>query len=200
MTLVIHTSPERPKRQCGECTLCCKLLPVRSLDKGAGERCKHQSHARGCKVYANLARVSPECRLWSCRWLVNDDTADLRRPDRSHYVLDIMPDFVTLRDEAGQAQHVQVIQIWVDPNFPDAHRDPALRAYLERRAQENIIGLVRWDNEKAIALFPPALSSDGQWHEKGSNFRMEAHSVEEVVHALAERALGSASGLSKDDE
>ena len=55
MTLIIHTSPDRPTRQCGDCTLCCRLLPVRSLNKGAGERCKHQSHARGCKVYARLA-------------------------------------------------------------------------------------------------------------------------------------------------
>ena len=97
-----------------------------------------------------------------------------------------MPDFVTLRDDAtGAVQHIQVVQIWVDPKFPDAHRDPALRAYLERRAEENIIGLVRWDDEKAIALFPPALSADGQWHEQGSNFRAKAHSPEELVAALA---------------
>ena len=185
MTLVINTLEGRPTRRCGECTLCCKLLPVRSLGKGAGERCKHQRHT-GCRVYARLGSVSPECALWSCRWLVNDDTADLRRPDRSHYVLDIMPDFVTLRDDTtGSVQHVQVIQIWVDPKFPDAHRDPALRAYLERRAEENIIGLVRWDDEKAIALFPPALSADGLWHEQGSNFRAKAHSPEELVAALA---------------
>jgi hypothetical protein len=196
MTLVINTMPGRPTRQCGECTLCCKLLPVRSLNKGAGERCKHQSHARGCKVYARLASVSPECRLWSCRWLVNDDAGDLRRPDRSHYVVDIMPDFVSLRDDAtGELQHIQVVQIWVDPKFPDAHRDPALRAYLERRAEENIIGLVRWDDELGMAIFPPALSADGQWHEKRSGVRTKGHSPAELVAALSGRlpSGGSAS-------
>ena len=88
-----------------------------------------------------------------------------------------------------------MVQIWVDPKFPDAHRDPALRAYLERRAQEGIIGLVRWDNEDAIAIFPPALSSDGQWHEQGSRFRPQQHSVAEVVAALSGRlpSGGSAS-------
>jgi hypothetical protein len=177
-------------RQCGDCQLCCKLLPVKSLDKPAGQRCQHQSHARGCKVYARLARVSPECRLWNCRWLVEDDTADLRRPDRSHYVIDLVPDFVTLRDDAtGDAQHIQVVQIWVDPKFPDAHRDPALRAYLERRAKDNIIGLVRWDNEKAVALFPPELSSDRQWHEQGSKFRPKEHTPEEKVAALGKMTL-----------
>jgi hypothetical protein len=72
----------------------------------------------------------------------------------------------------------------VDPKYPDAHRDPALRAYLERRADENIIGLVRWDNEQAMAIFPPALSADRQWHEVTSAFRTKDHSVEEKIAAL----------------
>lgn len=187
--LTLHLEEGESTRRCGSCSLCCSLLPVRSLNKLAGQRCKHQrfsSKGDCCKVYARLGSVSPECRLWSCRWKVNDDTANLSRPDRSHYVVDLMPDFVTMRDDAtGAVQHIQVVQIWVDPKFPDAHRDPALRAYLERRAEENIIGLVRWDNEKAIALFPPALSSDGQWHETESNFRVKAHSPEELMAALA---------------
>lgn len=177
-------------RQCGDCQLCCKLLPVRSVGKLAGERCEHQRHHKGCAAYARLGFVSPECKLWNCRWLVENDTADLRRPDRSHYVIDLMPDFVTLRDEeTGAAQHIEVVQIWVDPRFRDAHRDPALRRYLERRAKENIIGLVRWDNERAIALFPPELSRDRQWHEQGSNFRQDAHTVEEKIAALGKMEI-----------
>jgi hypothetical protein len=34
-------------RQCGDCQLCCKLLPVRTLGKAAGQRCKHQRHHKG---------------------------------------------------------------------------------------------------------------------------------------------------------
>lgn len=172
-------------RQCGDCQLCCKLLPVRSLDKLAGQRCQHQSHAKGCGVYARLMTVSPECRLWSCRWLVEDDTADLRRPDRSHYVIDIMPEFITVQDENGALEHVQVVQIWVDPRYPDAHRDPALRAYLERRAGERIIGLVRWGSEEGMALFPPSLSNPPVWHEKRSNVVTATHSPEELLRAMA---------------
>jgi len=138
-------------RQCGDCQLCCKLLPVKSLAKLAGQRCSHQKHHKGCAVYKQLGRVSPECRLWNCRWLVADDTAELSRPDRSHYVLDLMPDF---------------------------------RAYLERRAEQNVIGLVRWDNEQAMAIFPPALSEDGRWHEQGSKFLTKGHTVEEKIAAL----------------
>jgi hypothetical protein len=171
-------------RRCGDCQLCCKLLPVHSLGKEAGQRCKHQRHHKGCGVY-HKPGFPPECGAWSCRWLTGDDTADLSRPDRSHYVLDIIPDFVTFRDDkTGEAQHVEVVQIWVDPGYPDAHRDPALRAYLERRGKQNVLGIVRWDNERAMVIFPPELSENRQWNEKASNFRVKEHSVEEVVHAL----------------
>jgi hypothetical protein len=123
--------------------------------------------------------------MWSCRWLMEDDTADLSRPDRSHYVLDCMPDFITVRnDETGQVEHIQVVQIWCDPKRPDAHRDPHLRAYLERRAKDRIIGLVRFDDENAIALFPPSLSKGGRWIEKSSGHRTASHTPEQLVAAL----------------
>lgn len=170
-------------RQCGDCQLCCKLLPVRSMAKLAGQRCSHQQHHKGCKVYAKLWSVAPECKLWNCRWLGNDDMDDLRRPDRSHYVVDVMPDFVTARDENGeQPIQLEVAQIWCDPNYPDAHRDPALRAWLERK---NLIGLIRYSNQAAITIIPPARMDNRQWFEKRSNLREgRAHSWDEVVQAL----------------
>jgi hypothetical protein len=74
------------------------LLPVKELGKGAGERCRHQ-RGLGCKVYHQLKTVSPSCAMWTCRWLVEDDTSDLSRPDRSHYVIDVMPDYVRWVDD-----------------------------------------------------------------------------------------------------
>ena len=173
-----------PGRRCGDCQLCCKLLPVRSLGKPAAQRCKHQRHHKGCAVYRKRG-FPPECGAWNCRWLVEDDTDGLSRPDRSHYVLDVMPDFVTLRNnETGAADHVEVVQIWVDPSYPDAHRDPALRAYLERRAKDNVIGMIRWDNERAMVIFPPELSENRQWNEVTTAFRTKEHTIGEVVVAL----------------
>src|SRR5580698_1258587 len=78
-------------RTCGDCTLCCKLVPVREgviingknvagLNKGANEKCPYQTH-KCCTVYD---RRPVACRMWNCRWLVADDTTDLSRPDRSH--------------------------------------------------------------------------------------------------------------------
>jgi hypothetical protein len=167
MTTIYNADWGNSGRRCGGCTLCCKLLPVAEIDKPAGQRCKHQSHAKGCAVYQKSA-FPYSCAMWNCRWLANLDTADLRRPDRSHYVLDVMPDYVTLRNnQTGEDTKVEIVQVWVDPDFPDAHRDPALRAYLARRGEEGVAALIRYDSSRGFALFPPAMSSDGQWHEQG---------------------------------
>ena len=106
-------------RQCGSCTLCCKLLPVRDnlvgIDKDAGVRCRHQSSSKGCKVYHKPWDFPVACGMWSCRWLVDPETEGLRRPDRSHYVVDIIPDEIiaedTDRPEIGQ-HRFPVIQVW----------------------------------------------------------------------------------------
>jgi hypothetical protein len=149
------------KRQCGDCQLCCRLLAVKALGKPHHTRCKHQKFHKGCGVY-NTAAMPPECRLWSCRWVLGDDTGDLPRPDRSHYVIDVMPDFITLQDnQTGQQQAIPVVQIWVDPAHPLAHRDPALRAYLLRRGQEGIAALVRFENKRTAMLFPPNMIGEG---------------------------------------
>jgi hypothetical protein len=170
-------------RKCGDCQLCCKLVPVRSLGKLAGQRCEHQQHHKGCNIYAKLWGVAPECKLWNCRWLGNDDMDELRRPDRTHYVVDIMPDFVRAADRDGNPTYtIEVAQIWIDPDYPDAHRDPALRAWLERK---NLVGLVRYSNEGALTIIPPHMMDNGQWLEKESNLRHEnPHSWGEIVQAL----------------
>lgn len=171
-------------RHCGSCTLCCKLVPVRELDKKAGQRCQHQSHAKGCKVYQRPG-MPMSCSLWSCRWLTQADTAGLSRPDRSHYVIDMMPDFVSVLDHAtGQRMSIEVIQIWIDPNFPDAHRDPALRAYLEEYGKRGIMALVRYNSETAISLIPPSMT-DGEWVEfRNGEQDPREHDVIEVAEAL----------------
>lgn len=152
-------------RQCGDCQLCCKLLPVRELGKKADERCSHQRFKKGCAVY-HRAGMPPSCALWNCRWLVNNDMDDVGRPDRSHVVVDMMPDYVTIQDnETGQQEKVQVVQVWCDPRYPDAHRDPAFRRYLARRGEEGIIALIRFNSRDAITIIPPAMSPDGQFHE-----------------------------------
>jgi hypothetical protein len=172
-------------RKCGGCTLCCKLLPTREVDSKAGERCQHQRTGKGCAIYE---RRPFSCRMWACRWLAGDDTADLRRPDHSRYVIDIMPDYVTMQYEDQPAQHVEIVQIWCDPRHPDAHRDPALREFMFRRALEGKASMIRFNSEDAIVIFPPPLSSDGEWHERTSGLkdsRLVQHDARDIFETLA---------------
>lgn len=173
-------------RQCGDCQLCCRLLAVPPLNKIAGEKCKHQKFGKGCKVYHTPA-IPRACRLWNCRWLVSDDTQDQSRPDRSHIVIDIMPDFITLSFEGQEPFNLQVVQCWIDPKYPDAHLDPSFRAYVYRRAQEGTAALIRFDGRRAFALFAPPLNASGEWHE-------HHHGTSEAQHKWAdiEQALGPA--------
>ena len=150
-------------RQCNECTLCCRLLPVKEFKKLANQRCTHQ-RAKGCAVHER-PDYPVSCRLWSCMWLTGADTEHLPRPDRAHYVIDPTPDFVEFGYSDGSLPvRLLVVQVWVDPKHPQAHEDPALRAWLERRAQRNEqAALIRYSGKDAFLLIPPALTRDGTW-------------------------------------
>jgi hypothetical protein len=148
------------RRHCGGCTLCCKLLPVRELQKPANTRCQHQSR-KGCGIYHQLG-FPPSCGLWNCAWLGGEE--DLVRPDRCGWVVDIVPDMIRARNnETGAVQEIQVAQVWVEPGL-DLTFDPRLRRFAERCAARNAVVLLRYGSASAIAVFPPALAADGQWH------------------------------------
>jgi len=170
-------------RTCGDCQLCCKLLPVKEIGKLANTRCAHQRTGKGCMVY-NTMRMPFSCKVWNCRWLVNDDADDLKRPDRSHYVIDIMPDFVTVRDEiTGFAASIPVLQVWVDPGHPDAWRDPHLMAYIARRGETDNMGtLIRFGNDRVISVFPPAVTG-GDWVIRTDGQLTEEHSPADIFKA-----------------
>jgi hypothetical protein len=196
-----------PKRSCGSCTLCCKLLPMskhdpyRKLDvmskmiehgmarpeqftgmtpewdKPAGERCEHQSHSKGCKIYD---RRPFGCRFWNCRWLLGDDTGG--RPDRVGYVVDVMPDFITVAD-GGESLNVEVIQVWVDPARPDAHHDTSLRLYLNEQGKSGKACLLRYGSRMAVSLWPPSMTG-AEWIEKRGSVTPEERGPEERVRGI----------------
>src|SRR4030095_4558146 len=154
------------------------------FNKPAGEPCQHQRHGKGCTLYK---RRPFSCRMWSCRWLVRDDTTDLRRPDRSRVVIDILPDFVTLVDhETGERTNIEVVQYWCDSKEPEAWRDPALLAFIERRAAEGKAAIIRFDNRRAITVFAPAMSQDGQWHEVHNGELRDEHIGDVLLGGLAQ--------------
>jgi hypothetical protein len=166
-------------RRCGDCQECCRLLPTEEIHKPALQRCPHQKHHTGCAVYS---RRPMSCRLWSCRWLVDATAADLARPDRSHLVVDLIPDFITITHHDGAPpDHLEVIQVWVDPAYRDAHRAPGFRRWLDRQGKP---ALIRYSPTEGFVLFPPSTNTGHLWVEERSGVKGHEHSLEEKAAAL----------------
>lgn len=123
----------------------------------------------------------------------------LRRPDRVHYVVDIVPDFIGVQQTpGGEVVSVPVIQVWCDPLYPDAHRDPGLRAYIARMAaEEHTVALVRYGSSAdPFLLAPPSTTVDGEWLERptplapsGTAWRNPLQDVHDRVEARRQEAL-----------
>ncbi len=149
------------QRACSSCQLCCKLVPVASLGKRAGERCRHQRHGKGCGIYA---RRPGECGVWSCAWLTRDVHDGIGRPDRVHYVIDPMRDTIKVAAPGGEFLVKDVVQVWCDPAHPLAWQDPELRRMMLHWADTEGLGtLIRWANVRTMAAFPPSVSPTGAW-------------------------------------
>lgn len=69
-------------RQCGTCTICCRILPVntKELRKTANLLCQHCDEGRGCRIYDTRPVV---CRGFYCEWRLNPQIPATWRPDKS---------------------------------------------------------------------------------------------------------------------
>jgi len=79
-----------PGRDCGGCTVCCRVPPVDSDDfqKQSGVLCHHCHEGEGCGIHATRPVV---CRDWYCGWRVLPNLGDEWRPDRSEIL--IVPEY-----------------------------------------------------------------------------------------------------------
>ena len=103
-------------RQCGECTLCCKVMAIEQLAKPQGSWCPHCKPKRGCLIYSDRP---PECQSFRCLWLVNDRLGQHWKPSKSRLVL-------TTSDDG--------IEVRCDPGFPDAWRKQPFRHEIQQWA------------------------------------------------------------------
>ncbi len=177
-------------RQCGSCKLCCTLVPVElpTGHKPSGVRCPVLT-SRGCGVYKTRPRP---CWAWSCRWLFDETMVvpGIRRPDLAGYAIDPMLDTI-LCDE----HPLEVIQVWCDPKRRDAHRDPALRAWLAAMcAKHGLLTIVRWDSGDGVVLVPPNANTSGEWMEQGGELKTEDAMREKLAEVGARSVLDQVTG------
>lgn len=75
-------------KDCGSCTLCCKLLGVAEIGKAPGVTCQHCKPGLGCMIHSD-AFFPVDCAAFECLWKQdpNGSFGDGDRPDRSKVVL-----------------------------------------------------------------------------------------------------------------
>lgn len=89
-------------RNCGGCTLCCKVIGVREIAKPKDVWCAHCKIGSGCMIHASRPGA---CRAYTCRFLVDRKLDESWRPDGSGLVIN--------------ADRARVV-VHVDPDRPDA--------------------------------------------------------------------------------
>ena len=134
-------TPVIPGRECGGCTLCCKVLRIAELQKPQGKWCPHCEVGHSCRIYEDRPG---ECRTFFCGYLVWPSVEDFWYPPRSKMVI------VSESDGAW-------VSIYVDPDRPDAWRlEPyysAIKRWSASGGEQNF-HVVVCAGRRATVVFP----------------------------------------------
>jgi hypothetical protein len=112
-----------PGRECGSCTLCCKVYDIPELDKAAGKWCKHCKPGRGCAIHDSLPDL---CSTFNCLWRTKGELPAYWKPEQSKMVVSIYPltEFIYVQVDPGTpgAWHKQPyyndLRLWAKNNLP----------------------------------------------------------------------------------
>lgn len=132
MKLGINVISVDAAKDCGACSLCCKLLAVEATDSLRGEWCRHCSPQSRCGIYEKRPTM---CSQFECGWLesqgrVGEGLSAELRPDKCHAVLMPMGDG-------------RMLTVHVDTSQPEAWRTGALGQLIKRSAtQATVIVLI----------------------------------------------------------
>lgn len=135
-------------RECGKCSLCCKLLHVIELNKPAGAWCQHcKPGAGGCSIHETRPQI---CRGYFCGWMLSRGVGDDWYPLTCHMILSL-----------AKIGGVQTVTVTVDGKHPLAWREPhyhrqlqalALRGLKVNSAEAVHVVQVRVDNRVWVVL------------------------------------------------
>jgi len=121
-------------RECGTCSMCCKLLDIPEWNKPRNVWCEHCTPGKGCNIYNDRPEL---CRTFRCIWLRTPEMPEWVKPSESKMLL------CTLGyNQAGfvEAPNRTVITVLVDPAYQNVLREGTKqRAFLDELSYHNII-------------------------------------------------------------
>jgi hypothetical protein len=129
-------------RSCKGCTMCCKIVGIRELDKPPGVWCPHCSAKRGCKIYDTRPG---ECRGFYCGYLMMAELDERWNPSKCKIVVTY--------DEVRAAR----LTVYVDQSRASVWRQEPYYSQIKRwaRAAAAVQGQVMvWEGPKAIVVLP----------------------------------------------
>lgn len=150
--------PSEPamQRQCGPCTLCCKVYDIPATESPIGVWCKHCKPGAGCGIW----ETRPDfCRSFFCNWIKFDWLGEEWRPDIAKFVFTIDPN-------SGY------LMFQVDPGSPDAWKREPYYSQIKTWAAEGLSrarGTVVFINKTATLVLP---DGDAQLGELGPDDRI----------------------------
>jgi hypothetical protein len=132
-----------PNRSCEGCTLCCKLMAIKELNKPRLAECSHCDVGVGCKIYENRPH---ECGEFYCSYRLDANLGEEWRPSICKIVISYDP-----------AAHR--INVCVDPSIGADWRKPPFYERIKAMALDilNRRGhLIVWEGANGIGILPHA--------------------------------------------
>ena len=112
-----------PDRECGTCTLCCKVVGVLEIAKPAGVWCPHcKGGGKRCTIYDTRFA---SCRAFYCQWMIEKSLGPEWKPEHAKFVL--------VKSDDGHR-----LSACVDPGYPSAWRRSPYYENLKLWAAEGI--------------------------------------------------------------
>ena len=129
-------------RECGSCSLCCKVMGIGELGKAPGRWCDHFVRGVGCGAYGSRPG---ECRTFGCEWLLFEGWGPEWKPEKSRFVM--------ITEEAGKR-----LKLVIDPAFPDVWRKEPYYSRLKHISKEAVNGrrVMIVIGARHIVIFPDA--------------------------------------------
>jgi len=103
-------------RECGSCTLCCKMLYVKDYNSPIGKYCKNCNPNQGCKIHEERKEI---CRTFDCLWIKQTQIPESYRPDRCHFLFEL-------------PSHSLVYFGHVDTDYPETFNSEKLKNIIKK--------------------------------------------------------------------